>query len=285
MRVQSYFLTDKVKQLIKFAEEISEGPVEPVDLFLGAALVKKGTLLEMYLMIEDELHDLLVLNRAREEISVTHVDFSLPVSKSVESLWNRALEIMNKYNQIYLNEGHVLKAFYQCWSAEEQEFLQSLPHERIKETVTTARDLLVSLNTYAKKDMTYPEVTIKRAEIEDKQILVSFASEHFGAGWTETIENGFHKRVIPIFLARKDGNIVGFSSYDVYRDQKGIYGPMGVVKTERKKGLGSLLLHEALSDMKQQGYAYIVLGEAGPIEYYEKECGATLIPLNSFRAV
>ncbi|WP_421378925.1 GNAT family N-acetyltransferase [Bacillus salacetis] len=282
--METYYLTDKVKQLISNAEEISDGPVEPIDLFLGAALVKKGTLLEMYLMLEDDLHDLLVLNRSREEVSVPHKDFSLTVAKRVERIWDRALEIMKNYNQIYLNEGHVLKAFYQLWSAEEQEFLKGLPHGRIRESVTTARDLLVSMNTYSNKEIPNPGVTIKRAAAGDEQRLVDFAAEHFGEGWTKTLKNGFHQEEIPIFLAWKSEKLIGFSSYDIYLNQKGIYGPMGVIKEERKNRLGSILLHEALSDMKRKGYAYIVLGEAGPIEYYEKECGAMLIPFSSPQA-
>jgi hypothetical protein len=281
MGMEQYYLTDKVKQLIENAEEISEGPIEPVDLFIGAALVKKGTLLEMYLMMEDEIHDLLVLNRSREEVSIPHRDFSRTVTIRVEHIWNRALEIMKNYNQIYLNEGHIIKAFYQLWSAEEQEFLNGLPHERIKESVTTARDLLVSMNAYSKKELSNPRVIIKRAVAEDEDMLMNFTAEHFGEGWKETLANGFRKEEIPIFLAWKAEKLIGFSSYDIYRDQKAIYGPMGVIESERKNRLGSLLLHEALSDMKRKGYAYIVLGEAGPIEYYEKECGAILIPLSS----
>lgn len=277
--MKTYYLTDKVKELIKNAEEISEGPVEPLDLFIGAALVKKGTLLEMYLLVEDEVHDLLVLNRSTQKISVQHEDFSTPVTQRVDSLWKRALEIMRNYNQIYLNEGHVIKAFYQSWTAEEQAFLAGLPHEKIKASVTTARDLIVPMNTYIEKDFKNIEARIERAQGIDEEAVLKFAAENFGEAWTETLRNGFRKNGIPIFLAWMGGKLIGFSSYDVYRNQKGIYGPMGIVKSERKNKVGRALLHEALADMKRKGYAYTVLGEAGPIEYYEKECGAMLIPL------
>lgn len=279
--METYFLTNKVKSLISNAEAVSEGPVEPVDLFLGAALVRKGTLLEMYLLMEEEIHDLLVLKRAKEEVSVPHKDFSRSISRRTEQVWNRALEIMQNYNQLYLNEGHIIKAFYQYWSEEEQQFLKALPHEKIKAAVTTARDLLVSLNTYTKKEISGQQAVIKRAEQEDETAVMKFVEENFGGSWTESILNGFRQKEIPIFLAWEGTKLIGFSSYDVYRSQKGIYGPMGVLKTERNNRVGSHLLHEALQDMKEKNYAYIVLGEAGPIEYYEKECGAVIIPLKS----
>ncbi|WP_409251036.1 GNAT family N-acetyltransferase [Bacillus sp. SCS-153A] len=279
--METYHLTDKVKELIRNAEEISEGPVEPVDLFIGAALVKKGTLLEMYLLVEDDIHDFLVLNRSSEKVSVYHKDFSSTVTQRVDSLWNRALEIMTNYNQIYLNEGHVIKAFYQMWTPDEQEFLRGLPHDKIKESVTTARDLIVPMNTYSEREFTNNNVLIKRAGTGDRDTVLSFVIGNFGEGWAETLRNGFRQDEIPIFLAWKEERLIGFSSYDVYRDQKGIYGPMGVVKSERKSGVGGTLLHKALSDMKRKKYAYTILGEAGPIEYYEKECGAMLIPLSN----
>ncbi|MGM0845357.1 MAG: GNAT family N-acetyltransferase [Bacillota bacterium] len=280
--METYFLTNKVKRLISNAEEISEGPIEPMDLFLGAALVKTGTLLEMYLLMEEEIHDLLVLKRAKEEVSVSHKDFSKSVSRRTEQIWNRALDIMQNYNQLYLNEGHIIKAFYQSWSEEERQFLKNLPHEKIKAAVTTARDLLVSMNTYSKKESACQQALIERANKEHEATVLRFVEENFGGSWTETVHNGFLQKEIPIFLAWEDTKLIGFSSYDVFRGQKGIYGPMGVLKTERNNKVGSQLLHEALQDMKEKGYAYIVLGEAGPIEYYEKECRATLIPFDQF---
>jgi hypothetical protein len=277
-----YYLTDKVKQLIKNAEGICVNALQPVDLFIGAALVKKGTLLEMYLLMEAEIPRLLSSIKEMDGAAIRHKDFSIAISPKTESLWNRALEIMNGYNQIYLNEGHIIKAFYQTWTEEERTLMKCLPHERIQESVTTARDLIVSMNAYQKKEWNNSELTIRRAEKNDEEKVLGFTSCNFGEPWVETLKFGFKQKEIPIFLAWKGADLIGFSSYDVYRNQKGIYGPMGVVKTARKTGAGSMLLHKALQDMKDKGYAYIILGEAGPIEYYEKECGAVVVPMNSY---
>ena len=94
----------------------------------------------------------------------------------------------------------------------------------------------------------------------------------------ESIENGFAKQQIPIFLAFDGENIIGFACFDVSRNKKGIFGPMGTLKSNRSRKVGYTLLHMALNEMNNIGYEYAVLGEAGPLEFYEKACGAVVIP-------
>ena len=43
-------------------------------------------------------------------------------------------------------------------------------------------------------------------------------------------------------------------------------------------GLGSALLLRTLEDMACQAYKWAVIGEVGPIAFYEKACGAVVIP-------
>ncbi len=43
-------------------------------------------------------------------------------------------------------------------------------------------------------------------------------------------------------------------------------------------GLGTALLLLCLESMRELGYAYAVIGGVGPIEFYEKVCGAFVIP-------
>lgn len=52
---------------------------------------------------------------------------------------------------------------------------------------------------------------------------------------------------------------------------------MGTAKNNRVKGVGRELLHRCLSDMKKIGYEYAIIGQAGPIEFYEHTCNAKLI--------
>lgn len=53
---------------------------------------------------------------------------------------------------------------------------------------------------------------------------------------------------------------------------------MGTSITKRTQGIGNALLHYCLNEMKEIGYEYAIIGEAGPIEFYEKSCNAVIIP-------
>jgi predicted N-acetyltransferase YhbS len=50
-----------------------------------------------------------------------------------------------------------------------------------------------------------------------------------------------------------------------------------VLETERKQGIGTALLLAALQAMAAEGYAYAIIGAAGPAEFYAKTVGAVPI--------
>ncbi|WP_212958971.1 GNAT family N-acetyltransferase, partial [Bacillus sanguinis] len=88
-----------------------------------------------------------------------------------------------------------------------------------------------------------------------------------------------YKENLPIYIAEQEEVIVGFACYDVVRGKKGLFGPMGTAKQNRVKGVGKQLLHRSLYSMKQDGYEYAIIGQAGPVEFYERCCNARLIPI------
>ncbi|MBM7584197.1 N-acetylglutamate synthase-like GNAT family acetyltransferase [Bacillus pakistanensis] len=173
-----------------------------------------------------------------------------------------------------MNEGHIIKAIYE---SEKNSWMKRLPTEKILASITTARNLSVELTKFDSSFSIKSPTLIRRATEEDKHLLLSFIKENFGNGWLETIENAFIQAKIPLFLAEEKGEIIGVSSYDVYLHKKGLYGPMGVLEKSRNNNVGKGLLYTALKDMKDRGYYYAILGEEGPIEYYEKVCNAKLI--------
>jgi predicted N-acetyltransferase YhbS len=87
----------------------------------------------------------------------------------------------------------------------------------------------------------------------------------------------FQKATIPIFIAQADNRIVEFACYDVVQMKKGVFGPMGTSSNYRQKGIGKALLYHCLSEMQRTGYAYAIIDNAGPIEFYETVCGAVVI--------
>jgi predicted N-acetyltransferase YhbS len=78
-----------------------------------------------------------------------------------------------------------------------------------------------------------------------------------------------------IFIAVKEGELLGFACYDT--SAKGFFGPTGVGEKARKKGIGTSLLLKSMEALKEDGYAYAVIGDAGPVDYYQKTCSAQVI--------
>ncbi|CKH60380.1 Uncharacterised protein [Streptococcus pneumoniae] len=105
----------------------------------------------------------------------------------------------------------------------------------------------------------------------------------FGERWLQSVDYGFrtYNEKLPIYIAQQEEVIVGFACYDVVRGKKGLFGPMGIAKQNRVKGVGKELLYHCLYNMKQDGYEYAIIGQAGPIEFYERNCNARLIPIDN----
>ena len=117
-------------------------------------------------------------------------------------------------------------------------------------------------------------VSLKRAMPPDLQRVAGFAREHFSDGWA----NEAHVAVVRnhCWIAVRDKKIVGFSCYD--STMLNFFGPIGVLESERGKGIGKALLLKCMISMKEMGYAYAIIGWVGPEEFYAKTVGAVCIP-------
>jgi len=115
-------------------------------------------------------------------------------------------------------------------------------------------------------------VEIRRALAAEKHKVAAWVRETFAEGWASETEIAFGRQPISCFIAVKDGGIVGFACHDATcRD---FFGPTGVEPTARKTGVGTALLFACLEDMRQQGFAYAIVGGVGPAAYYSKAVGA-----------
>jgi len=91
------------------------------------------------------------------------------------------------------------------------------------------------------------------------------------------------------WIARGSLGPLGFASYgqhSIYywwlesvwnRSDVGIFGPMGVDPKLRGMRLGVVLARRALRSLKAAGYAEAIIPAAGPLEFYEKHCGARVV--------
>ena len=118
--------------------------------------------------------------------------------------------------------------------------------------------------------------SIRRAEPWDRFALRTFIEANFMPIWASEADMAFSGHPITGFVATMEGRIVGFAVYECSR--RGFFGPTGVREDLRGSGVGAALLLRCLEAMRDMGYAYAVIGGVGPQAFYEKACGAFVIP-------
>ena len=104
-----------------------------------------------------------------------------------------------------------------------------------------------------------------------------------GGKWHEEAAAGWN------WFARGPLGPVGFAAYAQHSisfwwlakwwDQSdvGIFGPMGVDQKMRGLRLGKVLARRALRSLQAMGYARAVIPAVGPVEFYERCCGARVV--------
>lgn len=129
-------------------------------------------------------------------------------------------------------------------------------------------------------------IEVRKASPWEKHIIFDWVHVRFGAGWTAACEVALEQRPVSCYIAVEkdhtsvsntlpDELLVGFACYDVA--SKGMFGPTGVQEDYRGRGIGKGLLLACLHAMFAEGYAYGIIGQVGPVDFYKKTVGATVI--------
>jgi predicted N-acetyltransferase YhbS len=118
-------------------------------------------------------------------------------------------------------------------------------------------------------------IVVRRANAWERRAVVAFVERHFTA-WAAECEVAFGDVPPRCFVAVRDRGIVGFACHDVSR--RNFFGPAGVATEARGAGVGTALALAALAAMREAGYAYAIIGGAGPEAFYARACAATAIP-------
>lgn len=119
-------------------------------------------------------------------------------------------------------------------------------------------------------------VTVRRALPPERHVVTDWVGKHFSSNWVAEVEAALSRLPVTCWLAVKDGKLLGFACHDA--TAKGFFGPTGVDEAARGQGLGEALLIVTLRGMREAGYAYAVIGGAGPVEFYQKRLDALVIP-------
>ncbi len=141
-------------------------------------------------------------------------------------------------------------------------------------------DMLVNLNRDHSCDaliasLKQEGITIKRAMSPDLYEIVAFVREQFNEKWAGETTKAILNTPASCFIAVKDKQVIGFACYDA--TARGFFGPTGVLESTRGKGVGKALYLKCLLDMREQGYGYCIVGDAGPVDFYKKTSGAMVI--------
>ena len=110
----------------------------------------------------------------------------------------------------------------------------------------------------------------------EKHAIIAWVFDQFGDAWASEVDVALSNQPCTCFVAVKDSRMIGFACYDA--TALGFFGPIGVVKSHRKKGTGSALLTACLQDMKNKGYGYAVVGGVKDTTFYKKTVGALEVP-------
>ena len=121
-------------------------------------------------------------------------------------------------------------------------------------------------------------ITITRATQEEKEKIapIKFMPKSYQLSfWPQEIRLSFENDPITTFLAKnEDDEIIGWATHSVHFPKS--FGPTGVAKKARGKGIGGLLLDWCLWDIKRQGFeqAKIMWVVGDTVYFYLKSRGA-----------
>ncbi len=119
-------------------------------------------------------------------------------------------------------------------------------------------------------------IVVRRAMANEKNLVVSWVQKLFGDGWAAECDVAFSRQPQACLIAVFENRMAGFACHD--STCLNFFGPIGVDPAFRHKGVGQALLLATLNAMAHAGYAYAIIGGAGPMTFFEKCVGAFPIP-------
>src|SRR5207245_3345003 len=117
---------------------------------------------------------------------------------------------------------------------------------------------------------------IRRAQPFEISPVLRFIENNFSVAWADEISVGFANKPVTVYIATSEGRVIGFAGYECTR--KAFFGPTGVAKEERNRGLGKALLIASLWGLRELDYVYGIIGGAGPVEFYQEAVSGIVIP-------
>lgn len=118
-------------------------------------------------------------------------------------------------------------------------------------------------------------VQIRRAMAPDKERVLNWIAEHSSVAARGEADVCFSGHPISLFLATEGKEIIGYACY--HATAPDFFGPTRVLDSKQGLGIGKALLLRSLEALRDEGYAYAIIGGVGPVAFYEKCVNATVI--------
>lgn len=140
-------------------------------------------------------------------------------------------------------------------------------------------------NTHNLEAVLGPEVVLEhgggwRTEPGDIDRVLSFIEREFGKIWRFEAARALENSPPTLFHIDIEGQIAGFSAHEANNRRLASFGPTGVARSMRNRGLGRQLLHASLADLRSLGYTRVTIPWTDALDFYRKSCGA--IPVHRF---
>lgn len=120
-------------------------------------------------------------------------------------------------------------------------------------------------------------IRIKKALAPDRSRITAFSKTCAKDDYSDEVQAAFSNNPISCYIAVREKKIIGFACYEA--TAKDFFGPMAVLESERKKGIGKALLIKSLESMRELGYAYAMIGwpAKSAVDFYKKCVDAVMI--------
>jgi len=120
-------------------------------------------------------------------------------------------------------------------------------------------------------------IEVRRARHgDDRDALARHVRRLWSDIWLRETAIAVEKELPPLFLALRDGQIVGFAGHGIYRPS--FYGPIATDPAEQRHGVGAVLSALALADMASRDVKTAQIGWVAEtaIPFYSRTSGARL---------
>lgn len=149
-------------------------------------------------------------------------------------------------------------------------------YERYRDAVDMAVDVrAVDLDVSGdERRLAQAGVAVRRAARPEAGLVVDWlrAGPWGQSAWPDEAASALARQPAGCHVACRAGDYVGFACHGSVRS--GWFGPMGTLPSERRLGIGAVLLKRCLADMRRSGLRTARIGWTGPVRFYARTVGA-----------